>query len=106
MTARMLKGLLGIACILIAVAVVFAEGIVSPSKNTSREAFSSPAAEQAYVCQGDMSRNMTDSQMIAAIKRGKSEESFTRTASCSTSCSVNCTRSCSNCCTHQCGRGY
>ena len=69
MTTKMSKVLLCIACLVTSVAVVLAEGVVSSSKNTSGKTFSSPAAEQAYVSQGDMSRNMTDSQMIASIKR-------------------------------------
>ncbi len=82
-------------------------GLLQRDSRTCQSAeFAFPAAEESFVTQGDMSRNLTDEQMIDAIKKGRNEEYVTRTMSCTLSCTVNCSRSCSTCCTHQCGRGY
>ena len=92
------------------VAAVVAVGVyggkTSLINSDVQEAFSSPAAEQSYEAQGDMSRNLTDAQIVASIKKGAVAENYARSFSCSTGCSVNCSRSCSSCCSHQCGRGY
>lgn len=92
--------------IMVAASVFYIVNKSSTASSAVSENFSSPAAEESYVLHGDMSRNMTDQQVISAIKSGHVEENFTRTASCSSGCTVNCSRSCSTCCSHQCGRGY
>lgn len=94
-------------CMIVAFSAIYAITKSSNASTTySNESFASPAAEQAYITQGDMSQNLTDAQTVVAVKKGAAEENYTRTASCSSGCTVNCSRSCTTCCSHQCGRGY
>lgn len=99
-----MKKLMGLGLLAVVAAVGVLRVNAATEANGSAGGFASPAARQAFEKSGDMSKNFTDVEAVAAIKRGANRENFTRTAACTRACTVSCTMSCTTCCSHRCSR--